>query len=135
MAEELMLEIVTPEELAFSGKVEEVTVPGSEGEFGVLIGHVPLLSAVKYGELNYTQNNKKTYFAIGTGYAEVTDVKVTLLVESAVPADEIDAEEARREKDEAEAELSKIGKDDPDFQKVSDALTRAEVKLKVAEKL
>jgi F-type H+-transporting ATPase subunit epsilon len=135
MAEELMLEIVTPEELAFSDKVEEVTVPGSEGEFGVLIGHVPLLSAVNFGELNYTQNNKKNYLAIGTGYAEVTDVKVTLLVESAVPADEIDAEEARREKDEAEAELSKIGKDDPDFQKVSDALTRAEVKLKVAEKL
>jgi F-type H+-transporting ATPase subunit epsilon len=135
MAEELMLEIVTPEELAFSDKVEEVTVPGSEGEFGVLIGHVPLLSAVNFGELNYTQNNKKNYLAIGTGYAEVTDVKVTLLVESAVPADEIDADEARREKDEAEAELSKIGKDDPDFQKVSDALTRAEVKLKVAEKL
>ncbi len=135
MAEELMLEIVTPEELAFSDKVEEVTVPGSEGEFGVLIGHVPLLSAVNFGELNYTQNNKKNYLAIGTGYAEVTDIKVTLLVESAVPADEIDAEEARREKDEAEAELSKIGKDDPDFQKVSDALTRAEVKLKVAEKL
>jgi len=135
MAEELMLEIVTPEELAFSDKVEEVTVPGSEGEFGVLIGHVPLLSAVNFGELNYTQNNKKNYLAIGAGYAEVTDIKVTLLVESAVPADEIDAEEARREKDEAEAELSKIGKDDPDFQKVSDALTRAEVKLKVAEKL
>ena len=86
MAEELMLEIVTPEELAFSDKVEEVTVPGSEGEFGVLIGHVPLLSAVNYGELNCTQDNKKTYFAIGTGYAEVTDVKVTLLVESAVTA-------------------------------------------------
>jgi F-type H+-transporting ATPase subunit epsilon len=135
MAEELMLEIVTPEELAFSDKVEEVTVPGSEGEFGVLIGHVPLLSAVNYGELNFTQNNKKTYFAIGTGYAEVTDVKVTLLVESAVRADEIDAEEAKREKDEAEAELSKIGKDDPGFQKATDALTRAEVKLKVAEKL
>ena len=135
MAEELMLEIVTPEELAFSDKVEEVTVPGSEGEFGVLIGHVPLLSAVNYGELNYTQNNKKTYFAIGVGYAEVTDVKVTLLVESAVRADEIDTEEAKRERDEAEAELSKTGKDDPDFQKLSDALTRAEVKLKVAEKL
>lgn len=135
MAEELMLEIVTPEELAFSDKVEEVTVPGSEGEFGVLIGHVPLLSAVNYGELNFTQNHKKTYFAIGTGYAEVTDVKVTLLVESALRADEIDAEEAKRERDEAEAELSKIGKDDPEFQKVTDALTRAEVKLKVAQKL
>jgi len=135
MAEELMLEIVTPENLAFSDKVEEVTVPGSEGEFGVLIGHVPLLSAVNYGELNCTQNNKKIYFAIGTGYAEVTDVKVTLLVESAVRAEEIDAEEARREKDEAETELSKLGKDDPDFQKATDALTRAEVKLKVAEKV
>lgn len=135
MAEDLMLEIVTPEELAFSGKVEEVTVPGSEGEFGVLIGHVPLLSAVNYGEVNFTQDKAKTYFAIGTGYAEVTDVKVTLLVESAMRADEINADEAKREKDEAEAELSKIGKDDPNYQKVADALTRAEVKLKVAEKL
>jgi len=59
MADQLMLEIVTPEKLAFSDIVEEVTLSGSEGEFGVLIGHAPLLSSVKFGELNYTKDNKK----------------------------------------------------------------------------
>jgi F-type H+-transporting ATPase subunit epsilon len=135
MADELMLEIVTPEEMAFSDTVEEVTIPGSEGEFGVLIGHVPLLSAVKYGELNFTKDNKKTYYALSSGYAEVTDVKVTLLVESIERADQVDVEEAKKEKEEAEAKLSGMNKDDADFKKVSDALNRAEVKLKVAEKV
>ncbi len=55
MADELMLEIVTPEKMAFSGKVEEVTIPGTEGEFGVLRGHAALLSSVDVGELNYHQ--------------------------------------------------------------------------------
>ena len=72
MADELMLEIVTPEKLAFSGKVEDVTIPGTEGEFGVLRGHAALLSSVDIGELNFTKDNKKTFYALNTGYAEVT---------------------------------------------------------------
>jgi len=135
MADELMLEIVTPEKVAFSGKVEEVTIPGTEGEFGVLIGHASLLSAVKFGELNYTKENKKTYYDVNTGYAEVTSHKVTVLVETAERADAIDVERARQAKEIAAEKLAKISKDDPDFEKIKNALDRAEIRLKIAERV
>jgi F-type H+-transporting ATPase subunit epsilon len=106
MADELMLEIVTPEKLAFSGRVEDVTIPGAEGEFGVLRGHAALLSAVDIGELNFTREGKKTYYALNTGYAEVTGDKVTILVETAERADLIDKERAKRAKDNAVSKLA-----------------------------
>ena len=134
MADELLLEIVTPETMAFSDTVEEVTIPGVEGHFGVLIGHAPLLSAVKCGELDHLQGNKKTYYAVGEGYAEVTGEKVTVLVETCERADTIDVEKVRREMQEAESKLAGLNKDDSEFEKVSAVLNRAEVRLKVAEK-
>jgi F-type H+-transporting ATPase subunit epsilon len=134
MADELMLEIVTPEKVAFSGKVEEVTIPGSEGEFGVLVGHASLLSAVKFGELNYTRENKKTYYAVNTGYAEVTAHKVTILVETAERADVIDADRAKRARETASEKLEKMSKDDPDYERIKDALERAEIRVKIAER-
>jgi len=133
MADELLLEIVTPEEVGFDGEVENVTIPGSEGEFGVLAGHAALLSAVNFGELNYAKDNKKTYYAVGTGYAEVTSHKVTVLVESAERADMIDREDARRAKEAAEQKLSKLSKDDPEYEKAESALEKEKKRLKVAE--
>lgn len=135
MADELMLEIVTPEKLVFRDVVEEVTIPGSEGEFGVLIGHEPLLSMVKVGELNFTKDNKKTYYAADTGYAEVTEDKVTILVESAERADVIDREGTKKEMDEAESKIAKMDKDDPDYEKINNIYLRAETRLKVAGKI
>jgi F-type H+-transporting ATPase subunit epsilon len=134
MADELMLEIVTPEKMAFSGKVEEVTIPGTEGEFGVLRGHEALLSSVDIGQLNFTRNNKKTYYSVNTGYAEVTGSKVTILIETAERADQIDVTRARRAKDNAEARLEKIAKDSEEFEKARVALMRAIVRLSIAEK-
>lgn len=134
MAEELTLEIVTPEKLAFSGTVSEVTVTGTEGEFGVLIGHMPFLSAVAFGELNYTKESKKVYFAAGPGYAEVTESKVTIIVEAAETADAISEDEVKKQKEEAEAQLSKLGKDDETYDKFANALRKAEVRMKVLEK-
>ncbi|MBM4272032.1 MAG: F0F1 ATP synthase subunit epsilon [Deltaproteobacteria bacterium] len=134
MADELILEVVTPEKMAFSGKVEEVTVPGSEGEFGVLRGHAALLSAVDIGELNFTREGKKTYFAVNTGYAEVTSGKVTILVETAERSDLIDRERAKRAKENAEAKLSKMSKEDADFELIRAALLRAIARIHVAEK-
>jgi F-type H+-transporting ATPase subunit epsilon len=134
MADEMMLEIVTPEKMAFNGKVEEVTVPGSEGEFGVLRGHAPLLAGVDIGELHYTQENKRTYYAISTGYAEVTPVKVTILVETAERADLIDKERAQRAKDRAEERIAKMDKEDVEFEKVHTSLQRAITRISVADK-
>jgi F-type H+-transporting ATPase subunit epsilon len=134
MADELMLEIVTPEKTVFNGGVEEVTIPGVEGEFGVLMGHESLLSAVKFGELNFTKDNKKSYYAVNTGYTEVTAQKVTILVESCEKAEDIDVDRAKRAKERAEQNLAKLTKDDPDFEKIKDALARAEARIKVAER-
>ena len=129
-----MLEIVTPEKLAFSDVVEEVTLSGSEGEFGVLIGHAPLLSSVKSGELNYTKDNKKTYYVAGEGYVEITGLKATVLVESIEKAESILKEEAQKARESAEAQLAGINKDDADYERVKKALDMAEARIKVAEK-
>jgi F-type H+-transporting ATPase subunit epsilon len=134
MADELMLEIVTPEKMAFSGKVEDVTIPGAEGEFGVLRGHAALLSAVDIGELNFTKEGKKTYYALNTGYSEVTGDKVTILVETAERSDLIDKERAKRAKDNAEGKIAKMSKDDLEFETMRLALARAITRINVAEK-
>ncbi len=134
MADALTLEIVTPEMMAFSGVVEEVTIPGTEGEFGVLKGHASLLSSVDIGELSFTQDQKKTRYAVNTGYAEVTASKVTVLVETAERSDLIDVERARRAKERAEEKLAKLPKEDVEFQKSRAALVRALARLNVAGK-
>jgi F-type H+-transporting ATPase subunit epsilon len=133
MADDVILELVTPEKLAFSGKVEEVTVPGSEGEFGVLRGHTPLLSFVDIGVLNYTQEGKKTYYAVNTGYTEVTGSKVTILVETAERSDMIDVERAKRAQARAEEGLGRLLKDDIEYEAMKAALARAIARISAAE--
>ena len=134
MADELTLEIVTPERISFAGAVEEVTVPGTEGEFGVLRGHASLLSSVDVGELSFTQDHKKFRYAVNVGYAEVTASKVTVLVETAERSDMIDLERARRAKERAEGKMAKTPKEDADFEKMRLALLRAVTRLNVAGK-
>lgn len=134
MADDLILEIVTPEKLAFSDRVEDVTMPGTEGEFGVLRGHASLLSSIEIGEMSLTKDGKKSHFALNTGYVEVTSGKVTVLVESAERADMIDKERAQRAKDLAENNMARLAKEDMEYEKVRVALQRAITRLKVAEK-
>lgn len=129
-----MLEIVTPEKMAFSDKVEEVTIPGTEGEFGVLKGHEAFLSSVDIGELNYLKDGKKTYYAVNTGYAEVTSSKVTVLVETAERSDQIDKERAMKAKDRAETRLGQLTKEDAEFEIMKAALARAIARISVADK-
>ena len=134
MADELMLEIVTPEKMTFSGKVEEVTIPGTEGEFGVLRGHEAFLSSVDIGELNFVQDNKKTHYAVNTGYAEVTANKVTILIETAEKSDHIDKNRAQKAKDNAVNRLSQMTKEDVEYEIMRTAIARAIARIGVAEK-
>ncbi|MDD4760696.1 MAG: F0F1 ATP synthase subunit epsilon [Bacteroidaceae bacterium] len=134
MSDELILEIVTPEKMAFTGEVEEVTIPGSEGEFGVLRGHEAILTSVDIGELSFTREGKKSYYAVNTGYAEVTADKVTLLIETAERSDTIDIDRAQRAKERAEANLAQIAKEDLEFDKINLALIRALNRISVAGK-
>jgi len=134
MADELMLEIVTPEKMVFSGNIEEVTLPGTEGEFGVLRGHEAFLSSLNIGELNYIKDGKKTYYAVNVGYAEVTSGKVTVLIETAEKSDDIDKERAQKAKDNAESRLGQMAKEDVEYEIARAALARAMARLSVADR-
>jgi F-type H+-transporting ATPase subunit epsilon len=134
MADELILEIVTPEKMAFSGKIEEVTIPGTEGEFGVLRGHASLLSSIETGELSFIRDGKRTHYAVSTGYAEVTSGRVTVLVETAERSDMIDKERAKRSREIAETKINKLSKEDDEREAAKATLAKANVRLNVAEK-
>ena len=120
--------------MIFSGNIEEVTLPGTEGEFGVLRGHEAFLTSVEIGEMNYVKDGKKSYYAVNTGYVEVTGDKVTVLIETAEKSDQIDKERALKAKDNAESRLSQMNKDDVEFEIMRAALARAIARINVAEK-
>jgi F-type H+-transporting ATPase subunit epsilon len=92
MAEQLMLDIVTPYGLVFSEKVDEIIAPGSEGEFGVLSGHIPFLTTLNIGMLTYKKGNETGHFFVNWVYAEVGPDKVTILADSPERSDDIDIE-------------------------------------------
>lgn len=134
MADDLMLEIVSPEKMVFSGKIEEVTLPGTEGEFGVLRGHEAFLSSLDIGELNFVKEGKRTHYAVNYGYAEVTSDKVTILVETAERSDNIDKDRALKAKDNAESRLGQLSKEDAEYEIIRAALARAISRISVADK-
>lgn len=88
-----LLEIVTPERIAFSEQVEMVTAASSTGMIGVLAHHVPLFTRLIEGEVKITKDDRELYLAIGGGFMEVTHEKVQILVTSAYHADEINEKE------------------------------------------
>ena len=101
----LKLEIVTPEEKIYSEDVDMVTLPGSEGEFGVFPKHVPLLTALKPGELLVRKNGRETSFAVGEGFIEVKADGVSVLTDMALEADKIDTAAAEAAVERAKAAM------------------------------
>ena len=92
----LQLQIVSADRLLVNETVDEVEIPGTEGYFGVLPGHTPLLATLHVGELWYRQGQDKHYLMIAFGFAEVQPDRVTILAQVAERADEIDVARARR---------------------------------------
>jgi F-type H+-transporting ATPase subunit epsilon len=86
----LLLDIVTPEKKIFSGPVENVYLPGVDGELGILPSHIGLVTALQPGVLRYLHSGVTETLAIGSGFAEVTDTKVVVLTDSALGEAEID---------------------------------------------
>src|ERR1041384_8677528 len=103
----LRLEIVTPDRSLIREEVDEVVVPGSEGEFGVFPGHTPLLSTLKVGELWYRQGQEKHYLSIAFGFVEVLPESVTVLADVGERAQEIDVQRAERAKQRAAQRLAR----------------------------
>ena len=105
------LQIVTPERMIVQEQVDEVQIPGSEGYFGVLPGHTPLLASLAVGELWYRKGTEKTYLSIAFGFAEVLPDRVTILARLAERAEEIDIAraEAARTRAQQRVEAAAIG--------------------------
>jgi F-type H+-transporting ATPase subunit epsilon len=131
----LYLEVVTPARVVVSRDVDIVVAPGSEGEFGVLPGHVTFLTGIKPGELRYNAGSESESLAVTTGFAEVSGNKVSVLVDAAEWAGEIDADRAKRALERAKERLSADrSSKDIDFLRAEAALKRAVARLKVVQK-
>ncbi len=129
-----LLEIVTPYGLVVSSKVEEAYIPGSQGDFGVLPGHIPFLTSLRIGELHYRRDREFHFLAINRGFAEVTPTRTTILTDTGEPAEDIDVERAQTAKVRAEDRLKTLTQEDPAYQHEKDALERARLRLRIAEK-
>lgn len=98
----ILCEIVTQERAVFSGEVDAVNLPGSEGRLGILPNHTPLLTTLDYGEVIVRRGGEELYFAVGGGFAEVQPTKVIVLADSAEYAEEIDVQRALAARQRAE---------------------------------
>ena len=133
MAEkQLLLEVVTPDRLVLSTEADVVVCPGVEGQFGVLVGHIPFLSALDIGEMYYRKGGKTEYLAVSGGFAEVTGTKVTIVAEAAEKGREIDMERAKRAQERAEKRLAAAKTEDIDWTRAEAAMRRSLVRTKVA---
>ena len=133
MAEkELLLEVVTPDRLVLSTQAEVVVCPGAEGQFGVLPGHIPFLSALEIGEMYYKTGGKTEYLAVSGGFAEVTGEKVTIVAESAEMGREIDVERAKRALERAEKRVAAGKAAEIDWARAEAAMRRSLMRMKVA---
>lgn len=133
MAENLFLEVVTPQKAVVSESVQTVVAPGTEGEFGVLKGHTTFLTSVKVGTLRYKDaSGKEHYLFVNGGFAEVLPSKVTVLAESAERRKDIDVERARKAKERAEKRLA-AKEADIDLIRAEAALRRALHRLNIAD--
>jgi F-type H+-transporting ATPase subunit epsilon len=132
VAERLTLELATPSRLVVSTEVDEVVVPGSQGYFGVLPGHAPLLATLGIGELTYRIEREEYHVAVIGGFAEVRNDKVIILADSAETPADIDRPRAERARERAEARLAGRTQEDVDYARVTTALARALTRLQVA---
>ena len=127
----ITIEIVTPDRSLVNDQVDEVQLPGSEGYFGVLPGHTPLLASLKVGELWYRAGQRKHYLAVAFGFVEVLPDRVTVLAQIAERAEDIDVARAEAAKRRAEERLARPAAD-VDTERARLAHTKALVRVQVA---
>lgn len=136
MGQQIRLEVVTPTGAKVNEDVDIVNAPGYGGDFGVLANHAPFLSTIKIGTLTYENGKKRESLMVSGGFCEVSNNKITFLVESAEVGSEIDVERAMRAKDRAEKRLAQAAQQTDNFnrRRAEIALQRAIARLKVAKR-
>jgi F-type H+-transporting ATPase subunit epsilon len=129
----IQLRIVSADRSLVDEQVDEVEIPGSDGYFGVLPGHTPLLALLGAGELWYRQGQAKHYLLIAFGFAEVQPEQVTILAEVAERPDEIDITRAEAARRRAEERLARPVVD-MDAERARISLLKALIRLQVASR-
>ncbi len=135
MAQQIKLEVVTPTGAVVNDDVDIVNAPGYGGDFGVLANHAPFLSTIKIGILSYEQGNTRENLMISGGFCEVSNNKITFLVESAEFGNQIDVDRAMKAKERAEKRLAQAAQQDDSLNRAraEAALQRALARLKVTK--
>jgi len=128
----LSIEIVTPEHRVLTTECDEVRLPGVEGGFGIRPRHTPLVAALAAGELVIVNAGSEQRYAVGEGFAEVSNDKVRVLVEEALRAEQIDPHRAASELKELQARLATMSPDDPSFEIERAHVERAAARALVA---
>ena len=135
MAQQIKLEVVTPTGALVDEDVDIVNAPGYGGDFGVLANHAPFLSTIKIGTLTYEKDRQRKAVMVSGGFCEVSNNKITFLVESAEFGADIDVERAMRAKERAEKRLAQTvaHADNVNRARAEAALQRALARLKTAK--
>jgi F-type H+-transporting ATPase subunit epsilon len=120
MADKLHFDLVSPEARVFQGDVDMVVVPGSEGDFGVLAGHAPVMSTISAGAIAVHNGTDVTRTFIIGGFAEINAAGLTILAEEAIDLASLDASEVSRQLTEAKEDLGQARNDE----EVADAQAR-----------
>ena len=130
MADKLFLSLVTPaKEMVIDPDVDQVNIPGSEGDLGILSDHAPLFTTMRPGRFSYQKGDEEIELVISNGYAEVTNNRVTVLAESAEFLHEVDHDRAEIARAAAEKLLEKGELEEKEFKEAQDKLFRAVARL------
>ena len=133
MAATLTLEVATPEKLAVTAEVTEATVPGAGGVLGILPGHAPLISEIEPGELSYVTDGTKKIAVVSTGWVEVSNNLIRVLVDSFETSEEIDVKRAEESLKRAMERLTNP-REDLDSARALNAMKRAQARLDIARR-
>src|ERR1700677_2482619 len=127
----LRLEIVTPEAKAYSEDVDMVTVPGAEGERGILPQHVPLLTAIKPSGLRVLKDGKEAWLAVGEGFVEITEERLIVLTDMALEDTQIDEAAAQAAFEKAQEALKAQRLSDEEHATVQASLEKSIAQLMI----
>ncbi|MCA9990096.1 MAG: F0F1 ATP synthase subunit epsilon [Ardenticatenaceae bacterium] len=129
----IQCDIVTQERSVYSGEVDYVSLPGSEGRMGILPNHSAMLTALSFGEVMVRARGEEQFFAVGGGFAEIQPDKIIVLADSAEHAEEIDVERAEAARQRAEKAMREGVPADPvRYEQIEAALRRAQVRIDVS---
>ena len=106
MSDKLHFDLVSPERRLFAGNVEQVVVPGEEGDFGVLPNHAPFMSVIRPGAITVIDGGSETRTFIHGGFAEVTPDGLTILAEEAIAVADIDTEKLAQDLSDAREDVT-----------------------------